>query len=522
MRRWLPIALTLVGCSKGNFNAAHRGADAVLTYPLEARVTTLDPGKVQDVDMTDVLGNVFEGLVAYDEHNRIVGRLAERWDVEDGGRTYVFHLRSAKFHDGVPLKASDFKRSWERNLAKTLASPVAADYLGDIVGAKAVAEGTAPGISGVKALDERTLSVTLDKARPYFLGNLTYPCAFVVGPRTGAAEIRTPAEAVGTGPFRLAKVAEDTQVDLGAFPEYWGGRPKLDRIVRPVAADAATRLGEYKSGSYDLLGLPRGDVESVSADPRLKAQLTFEPRPAVFYFLLNQRAYAPFKDARVRRAFALALDRDGMVARQLPGETPAHGLVAPGVPGYQNDYKGLAYDVPQAKALLAQAGYPGGRGLPKIDLAYRAGRPDARLACEAAATAWRKDLGAPVSPRALEWGTLLQLRNHDRLQMGLMSWYADYLDPHNFLSLLMTSTSKLNHDGYSNPEFDRLCAAADVDGDPARRQATYQKAERIAVEDAARIPLYFERQPLLVSPRVKGLRKNLFGLMPHTRVSVGD
>ena len=520
MRRLLPLLLILAGCGKGDFNSAHKTSEAVLTYPLEAKVTTLDPGKVQDVDMGDVLGNVFEGLVAYDAENKIAPRLAERWDVQDGGKTFVFHLRPAKFSDGASLGAADFKRTWERNLSKELASPVAGDYLGDIVGAKDIADGRSKTLSGVTVVDGATLRVTLDKPRPYFLGNLTYSCAFVVSAKAGPKEMRTVDEAVGTGPFRLAKVAEDAQVDLVANAGYWGGKPRLARIVRPVVIDAATRLSGYRNGGYDLISLARGDVASVQSDPKLKAELRYEPRPAVFYFLMNQHEYAPFRDVRVRRAFAMSLDRDEMVDSLLAGETPAHGLVAPGVPGYREDYKGLPYDVKAAQALLSQAGYPGGKGLPTVELAYRSGRPDARLASEAAATIWRKDLGAPVTPRALEWGALLKQRNDDRLQMGLMSWYADYLDPQNFLSLLMTTGSKLNHDGYSDKEFDRLCAEADVNLDPVRRMGLYQQAERIAVESAARIPLYFERAPLLVSPRLKGLRTNLFGLLPHTTTDV--
>lgn len=521
MRRWVVLGLLAVGCAKGSFNGHTKGAATTLTYPLEAKVTTLDPGKVQDVNMGDVLGNVFEGLVAYDEKNVLVPRLAERWEATDGGRTLVFHLREARFQDGSPLRAADFKRTWERNLGKSLASPVAAGYLGAIVGAKEVADGRATTLSGVVATDDRTLRVTLDQPRPYFLGNLTYPCAFVVSPKAGPTEMRTAAEVVGTGPFRMVKADEEAEVDLAAFDRYWGGKPRLARITRPVVADPATRLSGFRSGGYDLITPQRADVPGVEADSRLKAELRSEPRPVVDYFLLNQRAYAPFRDVRVRKAFALALDQDRLVGRLLPGETPAHGLVPPGVTGYQSDYKGLQVDPDAARALLAAAGYPSGKGLPPIELAYRSSSPDARLACEAAATVWRKELGAPVAPRGLESGALLHQRNEDRLQMAFLNWYADYLDPQNFLSLLMTSTTKMNHDGYANPAFDRLCAEADVDPDPAHRLELYRRAERIAVEDAARLPLYFERQPMLVSPRVKGLRTNLFGLMPHTTVEVG-
>jgi ABC-type transport system substrate-binding protein len=517
----LPLALIVAGCSKGNFNNRSTAGPAVLTYPLENKVTTLDPGKVQDAIMPEIMANVFEGLVAYDEKNEISPALAEKWDVTNGGKTYVFHLRDAKFQNGTPVTADDFKWTWERNLGPELASPIATGYLGDIVGVKEYADGKAKEIAGVKVVDPHTLSVTLDKPRPYFLGNLTYPCAFVLPKAVvGAKEIRSVDQAVGTGPFKLSKVVEDQQIDLTAFDGYWGGKPKVERIARPVVIDNATRLSGFRNGQYDFLQLPRSDVANVQSDPKLKPLLRFEQRPAVFYFLINQKEYAPFKDVRVRKAFAMAINREQIVNDLLTGQTVANGLVPPGVPGFQEGYKGLPYDPQGARKLLAEAGYPGGKGLPKLELDYRSSRPDSRVASEAAATALQKELGVPISTKALELGALVSRRNKDQLQMAFMSWNADYLDPQNFLSLLMTSDSKLNHDGFSNKEFDRLCAEADVDLVPAHRAALYQRAERIAVEQAARLPLYFEMQPILISPTVKGLRMNLFGILPHTKTEI--
>lgn len=520
-RLLLLIPFVLVGCAKGNFNSRKPAAEGVLTYPLDNKVTTIDPGKVQDSIMPEILGNVYEGLVAYNEENEIAPRLAERWDVTDGGKTFVFHLRDAKFQDGKPVTADDFRWTWERNLGKELASPIAADYLGAIVGVKEFADGKAKSIAGVKVVDDHTLSVTLDKPRPYFLGNLTYPCTFVLSRNSSPTkEIHTVQEAVGTGPFRFAKVAEDSQVELSAYAEYWGGKPKIAKIIRPVVADPATRLSGFKSGLYDLYAFPRSDLANVKEDPELKKQMKFEPRPSIFYFLMNQAQYAPFKNEKVRRAFAMALNRKQIVEELLTGQNVANGLVPPGIPGYQKDYQGLPYDPKAARALLAEAGFPDGKGLPPLELDYRASRPDSRLTSEAAATAWQKELNVPISTKALELGALLDRRNKNLLPMALMSWGADYLDPQNFLSLLMTSTSKLNHDGFRDAEFDRICAEADVDSDPVHRLKLYQQAERIAVEKAARIPIYFEMQPILISPRVKGLRENLFGILPHTKIEL--
>ncbi|RYG26607.1 peptide ABC transporter substrate-binding protein [bacterium] len=518
--RLLPLLLLLAGCSKGNFNSRSTTGAAVLTYPLENKVTTLDPGRVQDAIMPEIMANVFEGLVAYDEKNTISPMLAERWDVTEGGKTYVFHLREAKFQDGTPVTAESFKWTWERNLGPELASPIATGYLGDIVGVKEFADGKAKSVSGVKVVDEHTLSVTLDKPRPYFLGNLTYPCAFVLPKSVGTKEIRTVDKAIGTGPFKLTKVIEDQQIDLVANAGYWGGKPKVEKIARPVVIDNATRLSGFRNGQYDFLLLPRSDVANVQSDPKLKPLLRFQQRPAVFYFLINQKEYAPFKDVRVRKAFAMAINRESIVNDLLTGQTVANGLVPPGVPGFQEGYKGLPYDPEGARKLLSEAGYPSGKGLPDLELNYRSGRPDSRVASEAVATALKKELNVPISTKALELGALVSRRNKDELQMAFMSWNADYLDPQNFLSLLMTSDSKLNHDGFNSPEFDRLCAQADVDLNPERRMGLYQQAERIAVEQAARLPLYFEMQPILVSPNVKGLRESLFGILPHTKTEI--
>lgn len=519
--RFLPLLLLVVGCAKGNFNDRKASSASVLTYPISAKVTTLDPGKVQDVDMGDVLGNVFEGLVAYDEQNKLAPRLAEKWEFKDGGRTIVFHLRPAKFQNGRTVTADDFIWSWKRNLGKPLNSPVASDYLAGIVGVAEFADGKASDIPGVKALDEKTLQVTLDKPRPYFLGNLTYPCTFVMAKEAAkATEMRSPAEAVGTGPFKMTRVADDIEVDLEAFADYWEGKPKIEKIARPIVVDPATQLSRYRNGEFDIMTLQRQDVENVRKDPKLAGELQLQPRPAIFYFMLNQLTYKPFRDERVRKAFALTLNRQKIVGDLLEGKRIANGLVPPGVMGYQEGYKGLPYDPETARKLLAAAGYPGGKGLPTLELTYREGKPDARLACEAAATGWKRDLGAPVQPRAMQWAALLERRNRNELDMTLSSWFADYLDPQNFLSLIMSSTSAMSHDGFHDPVFDDLCARADVEQDEAKRVALYQEAERRAVEEAARLPLYYEQEPVLISKRVRGVRSNLFGLMPHTKVEV--
>ncbi len=516
----ITVAALLAGCTHGNFSKAASSDRKVFTYALDNPITTLDPGKVQDIDMGDLLRNVFEGLVSYDENNRIVAQLAKNWKLSNHDRTYTFRIRpDAKFSDGSPVTASDFVWTWKRNLSPTLKSPIARDYLLPIVGVAEYVAGKAPDISGIKAIDDATLSITLDKPRPYFLGELTYPCTFVMKKdAAGEEEITKPEQSIGTGPFKISRAVGDQEIDLTANEMYYLGAPKLPGIARPVIKDAATRLSKFKNGELDQVSVPREDLKTVQNDPSLSKDLQLQPRPAVFYFHLNERAYPPFQDVRVRRAFAMALDRSHIVNVLLPGFTPAYGLLPPGLVGYRRDFRGVPYDPRGAKKLMMSTPFGSGAKLPPIELAYRDGSADARIAATAAAESLGANLGVLVRPRAYEWGTLLELRNKSKLQMVFSSWYADYLDSQNFLSMLLTTGAPQNSEGWSNPQFDAICAKADVSNNPDVRAKLYQQAEDIAIQDVAKLPLYFQRDAELVSSRVLGIRTNLFGDMPHVKV----
>lgn len=518
------MVAALSGCGSSSFGkrAAAHNSDA-FRYALEIAPTTLDPGKVQDDLTTELLTNVFEGLVAYDEKNQIVGRLAESWKGSDGGKTWTFTLRKgSKFHNGRAVTADDVKWSFERACAPSLASPTAANYLKDIVGVSDEIRGKTPGIAGIKVVDPQTVQFTLDKPRAYFLGKLTYPCAFVLAKEaSGSGQINDVTAAVGTGPFKLAKYDADQQVELDAFSDYYLGAPKVARVLRPIIKDASTRLNLYRTGQLDTLSLSRNDVKSIAADPLLKDQLSYELRPSVYYVGIDANNYPPFKDLRIRRAVAMAIDRDRICNVLLEGMPEAHGFVPPGVIGYREGYAGLPYNPAEAKKLLSSAGYPGGKGLPPLQFVYRAQAPDSQHVSEGVAASLRQNLGMNVQLTSLDLSAFLDGRNKGRYQSYFLSWSADYLDPENFLSFLLTSDSPQNHDGYRNADFDRLCEIGDTTLDEAKRLKAYHDAEDILVQDVGRIPLYFLREVMLVSPRVKGLRNNLFGRLPNLTVSVG-
>lgn len=516
------ITVALVGCSGGFSKRTAQKSSGIFRYPLQVEPTTFDPAKVEDVDTSDLLQNVFEGLVAYDENNKIVGRLAESWSTPDQGKTWIFKLRpGTKFSNGRTVTADDVKASIERACASGFDSPTASNYLANIVGVSEELSGKSKTISGITVSDPTTIQFVLDAPRPYFLGMLTYPCSFVIDTKVaGPTAINDVTKAIGTGPYSISKYQAQTRVELAANKSYYLGAPKLEQIIRPIIADPVTRLTAFRSGELDMITLQRGDLPGVDKDPSLKPRLKQEVRPAVYYVALNQASYKPFKDSRVRRAFAMCVNRDDISKSILNGMPPAHGLLVPGVLGFREDYKGLPFDPSTAKKLLAEAGYPNGKGLPNLTITFRVSNPDAQGIAERIQSSLRQNLNFPVKLQSMDWTLMLDARNKAKLDSYVLSWYADYLDPQNLLSLLLMSTSTQNHDAYNNPEFDRLCRLGDTTFDEKKRAEDYQKAEDIVVQEAGRVPIAYGQDSLLVSERVKGLRSNLLGPLPHTTTTV--
>ena len=532
MKLWAAgaVVLVLAGCGSkgGGFSSREaKGTSAnVFRYPIVTVPTTLDPGKTQDGDTLDVVQQVFEGLVKWNEKNEVAPNLAERWDVSPDGTVYTFHLKpGVKFTNGREVTADDFKWSIERTCNPKFNSPTASNYLADIVGAKDRIAGKAPEVSGVKALDPKTLRITIDKPRPYFLGKMTYACSYVVAkealgnePTTDMTRIE---QMVGTGPFRYTKIDLNDTVAMAANAGYHGGKPPIDGIERPIVKDAQTRLNLYKNGSVDLVQLERQDLKALQADPALKDQLHFYNRPSVWYVGLQTKIVPQFGDVRVRQAFAMAIDRKTIVDGILGGaNTIADGIVPPGVFGHQDDAKTMPYDLSRARQLLASAGYPNGKGFPTIEMSYRENRPDIELVAQAVQQQLKAGLGVNLALQKREWGSYLAKNNAHALPMFHMRWAADYLDAENFLSILLASYGPENKIDYRNPEYDALCRRADTSLDPEERKRLYNQAENIALSDAAFIPIYFQRDAELIRPNVKGLRESVFGHLPHTQVSL--
>lgn len=513
------------GTGGGESSSPHAGESAgeqVLRLPQTVDPTTLDPAQVQDGPTIELLMQVFEGLVQWNTKNELAPCLAEKWNISKDGKTYTFHLRQGvRFHNGRELKASDLVYSITRSLDRKTKSAVSMVYLGDIVGAREYNLGSAPAVRGLSAPDDETLKITIDAPKAYFLAKLTYPTGYAVCREAieSAGDTVKPEHMVGTGAFKMKEYSQSSaRMVLEANPAYWDGAPKLARIERWIIKDSGARHDKFEGGELDLTDVSMATYRADRDNPQLAPMLRQFERPAVYYLAANQRAFPPFRDRRVRQAFAHAVDRDAVINTVLEGvPRPAQGVVPYGVPGFDPSFKGLQHDPARARKLLAEAGYPGGKGFPALTLSFRARVDDIEKTATMLAEQLHQNLGITVNLDAVEWGTFLDRRNKGIMPLYFLRWMADYLDPQNFLSTMLHSRAPENTLGYSNPEFDRLCDLGDVTQDHDRRMALYRQAEKIVVEDAPWTPIYFQKDVELWSPRLQGVESMLMGHLPHKR-----
>ncbi|MEW6404417.1 MAG: peptide ABC transporter substrate-binding protein [Chloroflexota bacterium] len=447
----------------------------------------------------------FSGLVSFDPHLNLTPDLAETWDVSPDGTVYTFHLRqNAKFHDGRPVTAQDVVYSWERAASPQIASDTVLTYLGDIVGVQEMAAGQAQNISGLKALDDHTLQVTIDAAKPYFILKLTYPTAFVVDQanvESGEDWYRHPN---GTGPYRLTQWNSYDSIIYEANADFYLGRPSIPYVVIQLYQGEGLRL--YETGDIDVTGVSFYSIDRfLDPEEPMHAELIQGVNLCTSYVVFDT-TQPPFDDVNVRKAFTMAFDRQRYIDVVLRGQAlPAFGPYPPGLPGFSYDLQGLPYDPAQARELLEQSKYGGADGLPPI--VYTTAGIGSYVGPDVAAMAemWEQNLGVTITIENLEYDFYydeIYSGNHGQLLDG--GWCADYPDPENFADVLFHTGSTQNSGGYSNLELDALLEQARVEPDVTKRIALYQQAEQMIVEDAPVLFTTHALSYLLVKPYVKG------------------
>jgi ABC-type transport system substrate-binding protein len=476
---------------------------------------TLDPALVQDATSHSFVGLLFSGLVALDSNLEVVPDLAERWEVDDTNTVYTFYLRQdAVYHNGQPVTAEDVRYSIERACDPERGSVQRAQsYLDDIVGVMERTEGEANSISGLKVLDERTIEITIDAPKPYFLAKLTYPTSYVVNRENieGTRGIWT-ANPIGTGPFQMVENGV-TSMTLGAFDDYYRGRPEIDQLTFYYRGQAMNR---YERGEIDVIEVGIDNIDRV-LDPNdpLHADLRIVPQLDVWYIGFNA-TMAPFDDPDVRRAFAYATNKQAIAdIAYNKMVVPATGILPPGMPGYNPDLEGLPYDPDLAVEALVESTYGDASELPPIVLTVTGAGTG-----EMYAEMYSQVLGVEIQVEVVQWGEYLRGLDAQAYQMFSLGWIGDYPDPQNFLDLLFHTDSAYNHGAYSNPALDELVEAARTEQDPEARMALYQEAEALLVEEAAWVPIYHSGGYYLVKPYVQDLVITGQGTMDLTQVRI--
>lgn len=471
----------------------------------QEQISTLDPQLVSDVYSGTVCFQVFRGLIAFGTNLTPMPELAESWTISRDGLDYNFKLRAGvRFHNGREMTANDVVYSLHRIFRPDGELGLAGQFLEAIDGAMDYHQRRAPLIRGVSATGPLSVAIRLSRPDAHFLWALALVQASIV-PRE---EIQRLGEAgfarhpVGCGPFQLIQ-ATDEEIRLVAFGGYYRRRAWVDSLIfhTPLQDDPVRRSRELLAGQYDIAEIPGSMREAVSASPAV--QLISRRELMVSFLGLNTRI-PPLDNPLVRQAMAMTVDRAAVVKLNPAGQIPANGIIPPGVSCYSPEIKVYPHDPDAARALLARAGHPGGRGLPRVRYCASRGSTRSRAVDSLLVNSWRQ-IGLNVAVERLDWVKLQQALDDGEVPVFSLSWIADIPDPDSFMGSLLASTSPTNYFRYRNAEVDSLIAIGRTRLDPRARQQIYDRAERLALRDAPLIPLY-------TATSAYGLRVGVHGL----------
>jgi oligopeptide transport system substrate-binding protein len=517
---WFRLLLLLLGAGCAGIGVG-APAPKVLHYGNAVEPQDLDPQSVTGVYEARIIRALIEGLVCSGPNMNVVPGVAKSWDISPDGLVYTFHLRAdSRWTTGAVVTAEDFVRSFQRVLSPSFGAPYA-DRLYYVAGAEAFHRGRLRDFSqtGFKALGPQTLQLTLHQPAPFLLSLMTrvewlpVPLGAITaqGPvdRPGNRWTR-PEHFVGNGAFVLKSWRPGQKIIVTRSPSYWDReRIKLDEIHFYPVDNPEVEERMFRTGQLHITSaLPLSKIATYRRDG--SPALRIDPWGGLNFYVFNVTR-APFNDVRVRRAFALAIDRESLVKNvTLAGDEPAYRTVPSGLAGYRST-QGFTASVEEARRLLADAGFPGGKGLAPVQLLYNTSE-NHRAVAEAIQQMWRKHLGVTVALTNQEWKVYLDTVKTTRdFQLARSGW----LMPEPHLHLDRWATGNANNDAqWSHPEFDRLLQASLAASTQEARYDLYQRMEKIMIDDMPILPLYFVSLPRLIHPKVVGYRTHVDDAYP--------
>ena len=506
--------LALAGCERAPKPTCPAGK-LCMHIGNQADPTSLDPQVITTFQADAVVADLFVGLLTEDANAKPIPGVAESWTTSRDGLVWTFKLRDSTWSDGVPLTAEDFVYSFRRlQSPETAAQPSYLSYV--LRNAEAINTGKAkPETLGVRAIDAHTLELTLEHPAPYLPSLLVHTSLYAVPrhviSRWGDAWIKPP-HVVSNGPFTLdyAKLGDRTR--LLKNPRFYDAKNVcLDEVYLYPTADSISAERRVRAGQLDV----NTDIQSnriAYVRGQIPDYVRTYPWLGTVYLAFNQKL-PKFKDARVRQALSMAMDREFITAKLLRGsQPPAYGFVTPGVQGYGDGVKAawagwpLSKRQDEAKRLLAAAGYGPGNPL-KTAIKIR-NISDPMLIMPAIQADWRA-IGVEVALEPEESQIAYADFRARNFEIADASWIADFDDPLTYLALLQTKTGVQNYGDYSNPAYDALLERSEREPDPGKRMAVLKQAERMMVEDAGVAPIYFYISKNLVNPAVTGWLENV-------------
>ncbi|MCW5849987.1 MAG: peptide ABC transporter substrate-binding protein, partial [Anaerolineae bacterium] len=492
---------------------------------------TIDPQKASFGPEIAVVMLAFENLLTLDAQGKLIPAAAEALpQVSPDGLVYTFKLRDGlKYSDGQPLRAKDFEYGWKRHLDPQTASP-AANYGYAIKGAQAFNTADPAKVGkeelqklrdavGVKALDERTLQFTLEKPAAYFPSVLTTSNGLPTRQdivEKGGEKWTEPATYIGNGPFVLSEWEHGVKLVFTPNKNYRLGPPSLSRFEYAMIAEPAAAFTAYLNHELDAADVGAGEAASIQTQPELKKQWTVQPGPNTLW-LLFVTSKKPFDNVKVRQAFNQAIDHETLVRDVLQGVgVAAYQLVPPDLVGYYPDLPTPKFNPTAARQLLAEAGYPDGKGFPDITLSYAPLPLIPQRVFEFIQAQLKANLGVNIKLEPMDFKAYIGTfpKAETAFQMYWSGETAAYNDPQAWYSLLWPSTQTFQPNGWKSAEYDRLTAQADAETDPAKRQGLYQQAAQILINAGPAFFLFHPPASFVMQPWVEGCQFTPFELFP--------